>query len=900
MSVWSALLANLAILALSACAWAQIEPMLSKLSLNLRYVTLGFHFSIAALSAEAFALQIEEGIYLGLRTSFVVLATLFGGILSGGIVAVAEIIQRFLGGGVGASAGAISIVATYIISCIFAYKFGKRYSISALVTISFLTAAVGQVVAILIIPSVMYLHMQAAIKLFCLTSLSNAVFGIILLQSAKRKELEDANEKYRTDIQALEQRWSFALDSARQGVWDIDLAKGKTYYSPIWKSLIGYGPNELTDADDLWLTLMHLDDRAAVEAANQAHLAGQAPQFEAEFRMRHKDGHWVWIRDRGRVVERGPDGTPLRMIGTHADVTERRLAEERIRVNEERFRSIFALSPVGMALVDVETQKFVLQSQSFAALLGIPPEAFAGLTFQDVLAQDQNAVAPFLQALTDDWRYGPHEMELADTSGQRISVIVTGSPLVDLVGQVQMLLVFQDITVRRNQEKMLWRLANIDPLTGLPNRLNFNKTLSDAIERAKRSGKKVGLAIFDIDHFKLVNDTLGHDAGDGLLKAIAERISDVLTRTDSAARLGGDEFAVIFEGIGDAEELVGPLEGLARAIRLPLELSGDIRHFSSSIGTSIYPNDALDPEDLMKAADLALYKAKSLGRNRFIFFSPKLRESLLAREYAKREVLKALKSGLYHATFQPIVDRDGTTCEALAVELAFVHSDAGDLSKDHVESALKDNDVSIAAIGIILSEALALASRLEADGIRYGRLLVRVSSSQLRSSEFADELLLRLDEHHLEPSVLCLAINEDAISSRGADIAFKQMNRLHALGVTFILDQFGEGQASLAQLHQLPIFGVRIADGFVANLEGDGFNQAIVVGLLDLLHRLGLALIAGQIERPSQADFLTNVGCDWQHGNFLVPPLTAPEVVSALRNWGTMSVESSESQYYLI
>lgn len=673
-------------------------------------------------------------------------------------------------------------------------------------------------------------------------------------------------------------RWGFALECANQGVWDADLVSGKTYYSPIWKQLLGYGPDELNDSGTLWLELIHPDDREIARNADLDHRLGRTPYFEAEFRMHHKDGHWVWIADRGRIVETDAIGRPTRMIGTHSDITARRQAEITTRASEERFRSIFALSPVGLAVIDCITQKFLMQSQSLCDLLGIPSAAFAGLTYSDLLSDNSDQVNDFAELLSSEWIYGPCEIELQHANGYGVPVIVTGSAIVESSGSFQLLLVFQDITQRRSYEERLWKLANLDTLTGLPNRMSFQARLGDALARADRSGRNVVLALFDIDHFKSVNDSLGHDVGDGLLKITSERVASAIRATDTLARLGGDEFAIILEDIGDDAGLTRPIDVVLDRIRSPVELAGATRNFTSSIGVGVYPSDGQDGTELLKAADMALYRAKELGRNRYEVFGPELRAVAQRQSCLRLEVDEALHYGELRARFEPIFSRDADNLEGIAVDVQMVHPTLGPLSREHLSVGSSDTNTSTALNAYRLEQALKCASDLQAAGYRFGRILIPLQPSLLRSEQFSRSFEEDLKRHGLSASVFEFSISEDATLSRGSELVISQMAKLTAIGIEFTLDQFGSGYASLTHLRRLPIAGVRFADSFVDGIESDGTDQAIVIGMVDLLHRIGLRACAQQVKTVRQADFLSGIGCDQLQGPYFSLPISLEEL----------------------
>jgi diguanylate cyclase (GGDEF)-like protein/PAS domain S-box-containing protein len=681
-----------------------------------------------------------------------------------------------------------------------------------------------------------------------------------------------------------EERWNFALESAGQGVWDFDQRTGRTFYSRVWKALLGYEEHELGDARGLWLELMHPDDRAAALQADRDHLAGLTPISEAEFRLRHKDGHWIWVRDRGIVLEIGPDGHALRAVGTHTNITAEKLAADELRANEERFRSIFALSPTGKALVDLTTRRILMQSQSLCRLIGLDAAAMASKTIEDLFVDNSAFDRLVAQLPNDQWQYDPIETELLCVSGGTVVVEIAGAPIAQPDGTVQVLLVFNDVSERHRHEAELWDLANLDKLTGLANRMCFNSRFQEALERAGRVGKSVGLALFDIDHFKSVNDSFGHDAGDELLLTLAERVGAVIRRTDTFARLGGDEFALILEGADQGEDLFRPLEAVLGAIRMPVTLAGASRQFSSSIGVAVFPTDAATSRDLVKAADLALYKAKENGRNRVEFFQRSLRETLDRRAGLLDSARVAVSSCQVDMVFEPIHRPDTMACIGFEALLQ-LKNPAGGLLSDEVLAVGYDDP----ALARQLSEtnlrlALAAASTWERSGVAFGKLQIGLRGDELRDPSTVEAMIGQLKEARISRSAVTFVIDEVTLTGRGGSLAAAAIHRLEEAGVGIAIDGFGTGNVALGNLLDLPIEGLKLSRELVFGLSDDPQRQALAIGITDLAHRLGIGVGAASVDRRFQIDFLAGIKVKELQGSWVGAALRADQVPAYLAN----------------
>jgi diguanylate cyclase (GGDEF)-like protein/PAS domain S-box-containing protein len=697
----------------------------------------------------------------------------------------------------------------------------------------------------------------------------------------------DVTERRQSEarLRVAEERWNFALESSNQGVWDVDARAGRTFYSPTWKHILGYRDDELSDAHDLWLDLMHPDDRPAVEKLARDHLAGAVPVFDAEFRMRHKDGRWIWVHDRGRVLETDAAGRSMRAIGTHTDITARKEAEAALRANETRFRSLFDLLPVGLALVDVADDRILEHSPALADMLGVTGEALTAMRLADVFADPAAR-----QALTDVTAKNgppPAECQLRRPDGTTVPVIVTGSPPIVTGGIRQILLVFQDISQRRGYEERLWRLANIDALTELPNRMLFNNRLAAAIERARRNDRPFAVALFDLDNFKDVNDSFGHGAGDRLLAETARRVHPVLRATDTLARIGGDEFAVILEDIDGPDDAARPIAAINRAVNAPLDVTGAPRRFSASVGVALFPDDATDPDELVMSADIALYRAKQSGRNRYEFFRPALREAIDRRQHHIVEVEQALALDRFAPTFEPIVAADaGRPCVGLVVAPCLTAPDGRRLGREHLAAAAADPNLTETLGRLARRQAIAAAAAWRRDGLGCGRIGFDLTPADLRSDAFVDDLVEMLEAERLDTDTISLRLTGVALASRGSDRLVPMLTRLHGMGVELALSEFGSGDASLPLLQHLPVDRVCFAAGLVARLAESPTDQAIVIGLVDLVHRLGIATAAAGVATEFQADFLTGLGCEHLSGPLFAEPLTAAAAGAFLRRHG--------------
>ncbi len=436
----------------------------------------------------------------------------------------------------------------------------------------------------------------------------------------------DARKQAEARIAEAETRWNFALTSTGQGVWSLDMRKGGTTYSETWVKMLGYADGELDGDPDRWLTMIHPDDRGRVAEADRAHLAGETPFFEAEFRMRHKDGHWVWILDRGKTIERDAEGRLVRAIGSLTDITERKEAEARLMVSaamlaDEKERLRVTLQSIGDAVICTDAaNRITFMNPVAEKLTGIA----VGEALGKVLGHVYWAVDEESGQRIGLTRPSASERPSCDQNTRavlvrrddtRCSIRQVVSPIMnDRDEFCGLVIVFQDFTDARALQRQLAYAAAHDALTGLANRSSFIRTMEELVDQCRLNGGEHQFMFVDLDHFKAVNDTGGHAAGDALLKRVADTLRNVLGPEDIVARLGGDEFAVILKSGAAAR---GPVaaRSIIDAIRnLNFSWDGRPHSIGASIGLAPIRAGCGEVDEIIARADAACYAAKAAGR----------------------------------------------------------------------------------------------------------------------------------------------------------------------------------------------------------------------------------------------------------------------------------------------
>ena len=435
-----------------------------------------------------------------------------------------------------------------------------------------------------------------------------------------------------------------------------------------------------------------------------------------------------------------------------------------------------------------------------------------------------------------------------------------------------------DITALKQAEEQLRHMALHDVLTGLPNRRLLAENLESALARAQRHGHRLALLFLDLDRFKLVNDTLGHAAGDELLGEVARRLRAAVRQEDLIARLGGDEFTVVLEELQHPDNAAHLARKLIEAVARPMQLCGRELTPSTSVGIAIYPDDARSAADLSKAADAAMYRAKQRGRHTFEFYTPDITAEAMERLAIENDLRRALARGELLLYFQPQVDLRSGRILGFEALLRWNHPERGLLLPDQFIPIAEECGLIHALGGWAIDAACAQARRWADAGLNPQRIAVNVSGSQLLHKHLVETVRAAMAEHRFTPGELDLELEITESVLQSASRSAPVLRQLRELGVRIAIDDFGTGYSSLGVLKHMPIDTLKIDRVFIRNAPDDGDAQAIAKAMIVMAHGLGLHVVAEGVETPAQCRFLLEQGCDEVQGHLYSPPLPGDEV----------------------
>ena len=612
-----------------------------------------------------------------------------------------------------------------------------------------------------------------------------------------------------------------------------------------------------------------------LDAFRRVWKGGMPEQFPVAFYQDKRISGW-----RENYVYKLPSGE---IVAIYDDVTEKQQAEQVLRWSEERFRTMFEMSPLGMACNAMDG-RFIEANSALLGMLGYSTEELNNLSYWDITPRDyEEQEAQQIESLKQFSRYGPCEKEYINRDGQRFPVRLNGVLITASDGKKFIWSIVENITEKKKSDELIWRQANFDTLTGLPNRRMLRDRLEQEVKKAHRAELPMALMFIDLDKFKEVNDTLGHDLGDILLIEAARRIVECVRESDTVARMGGDEFTVILSELEDANSVDRVAQDVIGRLSAPFILGEEKVFISASIGITLYPGDATVIESLLKNADQAMYAAKTQGRNCFSYFTPALQQAAESRMRLTNDLRVALEHNQFKVYFQPIVDlRTGCIHKAEAL-IRWEHPVRGVISPAEFIPLAEETGLIVEIGDWVFREAARQAKRLREQ--HYPKFQISVNKSPIQFCSKDNSLKLwfgYLQELELPGDSMSIEITEGLLLDGEAHVHDK-LNAFQGAGIQVSLDDFGTGYSSLSYLKKFEIDHLKIDQSFVRNLGKDADDMALCEAIIVMAHKLGLKVIAEGVETPEQEEILAAAGCDFIQGYLISRPIPPDEFEKLLR-----------------
>jgi len=674
-------------------------------------------------------------------------------------------------------------------------------------------------------------------------------------------------------LKSKEELLTLALETTSDGIWDWFIETGQAFFSSRYYTMLGFEPDELPQNIDTWKNLIHPDDRNAVFENIENQLKGGGEAFIVEFRARTKNGDWKWITEKGTVVERNGQGKPVRIIGTHVDVTDQKQILDSLLNSEKKYRTLYNNALVGMFSFRKSDARAVSINDFGCRMLGYgKPEDVIGIDILSKHYLNETQRSEMARQLLSEGEIYSNEIEIVRRDGSS-SWVSLSMKLYENQDQIDCF--FVDITRRKKAEDQLHNLMFYDQLTRLPNKEMFMNRLIIEIVRAHRRGQVFSVISLGLDNFKKINDMHGTKVGDKVLTEVGIILNETLRKDDLIARISGDHFMILLSDIGSTDDVMEIVKKIKESLTEPFAISNTIIKLTASMGVALYPLDGDSGEKLIKNSESAMFMAKETGKNSYIMFDQKMHDQTLKYFEIEEELRRAIEKDEFLAYYQPKVDQSGQLI-GMETLIRWNSSRYGFVPPGEF-IGIAERSGMIAEIGdIILRKACGQNKAWQERGFRPLKVAVNLSPYQFRSSELIRNIRLALDGSGLESQWLDLEITESGIMENENE-CIKRLNELHAMGISISIDDFGTGYSSLSKLKLYPIDTLKIDKSFVDDLPDDPHSVSITTSIIDLAFNLGFSVTAEGVENKKQLDFLVSKECGSFQGYYFYKPMPAEE-----------------------
>ena len=628
-----------------------------------------------------------------------------------------------------------------------------------------------------------------------------------------------------------------------------------------------------------WINQVHIDDRELLmQAWTKAVQAGD--EMYAVFRIRRHDGEYRWF-DARAVPQKNEQGEIIRWLGSNTDITDIELTRQALTNSEQLFHTAFDYAPLGMMMVNLNGT-IIQANPALRQLLGYtdsPMPDLLTLIHPDELTNTQFQLEKLRNEKSSCAQY---ETRLLAKDGRPVPVLISVAFIQKTLGDSSYLLQIYDLSERKRYELQLIKLAHFDPLTGLGNRAKLHEEIEFLIAKSHRNAAPFGLLFGDLDHFKQINDGLGHEAGDLLLKMVARRLQKTLRNEDSICRLGGDEFVVLLQNVTKFEAVATVAEKLIEKINQPFRLGDNKVHVGMSFGVALYPTDGDDAKTLLRNADSALYDAKAKGRGCYQLYRKELTEYVSNRLRLDNDLRKAIHNEEFELYYQPIIDLQTNKIVSAEALLRWHHPTRGMVPPDEFIPYAQEHGLIIPIGDWIIKKACTQAMEWHSAGYPLN-LSINISVRQFQQKNLLELFTKALSETHLPANNLVIEITEQMFLEN-TENNLKQISELKSIGIRVSLDDFGVGYSSLSYIVRFSPHYLKIDRSFTNRIGEAKEHDEMVNAIIGLRNIIPMKIVGEGIEELSQRDFLADRGCDMGQGYLFSRPLPQDKFLAFLHS----------------
>jgi diguanylate cyclase (GGDEF)-like protein/PAS domain S-box-containing protein len=701
-------------------------------------------------------------------------------------------------------------------------------------------------------------------------TLLSAVVHDVTDRELSEEQLRRSEQKYRAIVESIE-----------EGYYEVDPEGNFTFFNDALCRIFGVDRDSMVGINDRQRDAEIA--RRLFDSFRSVSRTGRSAN-NLDWEIVGRDGAPRFVEASISLI-RDAAGHPTGFRGLVRDITERKQAENALRRSEARFRTLAETAPCAILIFQGREMRYANAAAS--QITGYGRDDFAESGFLDLVHPDSRPLVRdrVLAGASESQARVEIRMLHKDGSERWLDFATSG---IEFGGQPAVLATAFDVTERKRAEEQIRNLAYQDALTGLPNRLLFNDRLEVAVVHAHRQRQKLAVLFMDLDRFKLINDSLGHGAGDRLLTQVSERLSEGLREGDTVARLGGDEFTLLLPGITRAVDVARVAEKILETIRQPMTIDGRELFVTASIGISVYPDDGEDAETLVKNADAAMYRAKEQGRDRYQLYTPRMNETALERLALENDLRRALAARELRVYYQPVLDLGSDGVHSVEALLRWQHPERGLLGPSDFMPVAEVSGLILPIGSWVLRTACEQVRAWHRAGHSGLGLAVNLSGRQLEVPSFVSEVAAVLADTGFSPRLLDLEVTETHVMEN-LETVHQSLRELKDLGVRISIDDFGIGYSSLSQLKRLPVDTLKIDGSFVRDVSTDADAAAIVTAVIAMARTLKLAVVAEGVETLEQRRFLEARGCDRVQGFVFSEPVPAErcqEFLTAARRPG--------------